>query len=255
MPQRGYLWQRDWTPAVSRAFTEASQRMEAVVLLGAEIEWDERRPRVVRANIAWEKVTRPARSRFGSHPSRTPTRQRSRRLRKPRSRSWPKPSLIMSRWRNSSSITIAHKRSLPAIGHGCPGYGRPCSRRRLSLRLSPPGSTHGNSIGWPAKSTDTCSRSIPCRRRMPGAPCAIPRTRALGEAEAASCVALSPSRCRPTAARRVTMAPDKLLGVAMDSIQPAGRLGPDARVRGRRGRELAVLVREWRRPVHLSCAS
>ncbi len=33
--------------------------MEAVVLLGAEIEWDERRPRVVRANIAWEKVTSP----------------------------------------------------------------------------------------------------------------------------------------------------------------------------------------------------
>ncbi len=59
LPQRGYLWQRAWTPAVSRALTEAHQHLNSVVLLGAEIEWDEGQPRVVRANIAWEQVTSP----------------------------------------------------------------------------------------------------------------------------------------------------------------------------------------------------
>ena len=56
LPQRGYLWQRDWTPAVTAALTEAQQKMQGVVLLGVEVEWVEKRPCVVRANIAWERV-------------------------------------------------------------------------------------------------------------------------------------------------------------------------------------------------------
>jgi hypothetical protein len=58
LPQRGYLWQRDWTPAVDNALVEAKQHFGGVVLLGAEIEWSGQTPRVVRANIDWEEVRR-----------------------------------------------------------------------------------------------------------------------------------------------------------------------------------------------------
>lgn len=56
LPQRGYLWQRDWTSAVEDALTAAQENLQGVVLLGAEIEWLGGKPRVVRANVAWEKV-------------------------------------------------------------------------------------------------------------------------------------------------------------------------------------------------------
>ncbi|MEO7167465.1 MAG: hypothetical protein ABI016_10565, partial [Chthoniobacterales bacterium] len=46
LPQRGYLWQRNWTPAVAAAFSTARKHLQGVVLLGAEIEWAEGRPRV-----------------------------------------------------------------------------------------------------------------------------------------------------------------------------------------------------------------
>jgi hypothetical protein len=56
LPQRGYLWQRQWTPAVAAAFQQADERLDGVVSLGAEVEWSGRQARVVRANIAWEKL-------------------------------------------------------------------------------------------------------------------------------------------------------------------------------------------------------
>ena len=56
LTQRGYLWQREWTPAVIDAAVEADRRMDGVVILGAEILWEGGRPRVVRANIRWEAV-------------------------------------------------------------------------------------------------------------------------------------------------------------------------------------------------------
>jgi hypothetical protein len=39
LPQRGYLWQRNWTSAVIDSLTEADRRMDGVVILGAEIVW------------------------------------------------------------------------------------------------------------------------------------------------------------------------------------------------------------------------
>ena len=33
--QRGYLWQRDWTPAVAAAVTGADRQMDGVVVLAA----------------------------------------------------------------------------------------------------------------------------------------------------------------------------------------------------------------------------
>ena len=56
LPQRGYLWQRDWTAAVNDAVLEAQKRMDGVVVLGAEIGWAGKKPEVVRANINWETL-------------------------------------------------------------------------------------------------------------------------------------------------------------------------------------------------------
>ena len=57
MPQRGYLWQRDWTPAVADAASEADRRMDGLVLLGAEILWDAGgKPRVIAADVPWAAV-------------------------------------------------------------------------------------------------------------------------------------------------------------------------------------------------------
>ncbi len=54
--QRGYLWQRDWTPAVGDAASEADRRLDGLVLLGAEIVWENGKPRVIAANIPWAAV-------------------------------------------------------------------------------------------------------------------------------------------------------------------------------------------------------
>ena len=58
LQQRGYLWQRDWTPAVVDALGEASRRMNGVVILGAEINLAGKQPAVVKATIDWDAVKR-----------------------------------------------------------------------------------------------------------------------------------------------------------------------------------------------------
>ena len=60
LPQRGYLWQREWTPAVIDAFKETQKRMDGIVLLGAEIDWIGNKANVVRATIDWKTVKRGA---------------------------------------------------------------------------------------------------------------------------------------------------------------------------------------------------
>ena len=54
--QRGYLWQREWTPAVVAAITDAENKMDGVVILGAEIHWTGKTPQIIRANIPWEAL-------------------------------------------------------------------------------------------------------------------------------------------------------------------------------------------------------
>jgi hypothetical protein len=51
--QRGYLWQRDWTAAVVDAVVEADRHMDGLVVLGAEIQWTSGKPDPVRATISW----------------------------------------------------------------------------------------------------------------------------------------------------------------------------------------------------------
>jgi len=60
LPQRAYLWQREWTPAVIDAFKETQTRMDGIVLLGAEINWSGKKAEVVRATIDWKTVKREA---------------------------------------------------------------------------------------------------------------------------------------------------------------------------------------------------
>ncbi len=56
LSQRGYLWQRDWTPAVAAAVTAADRQMDGVVVLGAEIQWNAGRPSPIRANLSWQTL-------------------------------------------------------------------------------------------------------------------------------------------------------------------------------------------------------
>jgi hypothetical protein len=56
LPQRGYLWQRDWTPAVLDSVVEAERRLDGLILLGAEIGWIGKKPALVRANIDWQML-------------------------------------------------------------------------------------------------------------------------------------------------------------------------------------------------------
>src|SRR5579862_8330659 len=54
VPQRGYLWQRDWTPSVAEAVIEADRRLDGVVILGAEIGWSGTSIRTIRTSVDWK---------------------------------------------------------------------------------------------------------------------------------------------------------------------------------------------------------
>lgn len=56
LTQRGYLWQRSWTPAVECAVAEADKRMDGLVVLGAEIQWNDGVPHVIRTSIQWDAL-------------------------------------------------------------------------------------------------------------------------------------------------------------------------------------------------------
>ena len=58
LPQRGYIWQREWTLAVVDALGEADRRMDGVVILGAEINLAGKKPEIAKATIDWDAVKR-----------------------------------------------------------------------------------------------------------------------------------------------------------------------------------------------------
>ena len=58
LPQRGYIWQREWTSAVIDSLRETQRRMNGVVLLGAEINFSAKSPEIAKASIDWEAVRR-----------------------------------------------------------------------------------------------------------------------------------------------------------------------------------------------------
>src|SRR5947207_992096 len=58
LPQRGYVWQRAWTPAVIDSITEAQERMAGLVILGGEIIGGQKQPEFIRATINWDSLER-----------------------------------------------------------------------------------------------------------------------------------------------------------------------------------------------------
>jgi Protein of unknown function (DUF3142) len=54
LTQRGYLWQRAWNSAVADALTQAGNRLDGVVILGAEILWSGRVPQTIWTTIDWQ---------------------------------------------------------------------------------------------------------------------------------------------------------------------------------------------------------
>jgi len=58
VPQRGYIWQREWTPAVIDSLRQSKPRMSGVVLLGAEINFGDKGPEIFKPSIDWDAVQR-----------------------------------------------------------------------------------------------------------------------------------------------------------------------------------------------------
>lgn len=56
--QIGYLWRRDWSPAVVEAVSQAEARTDGIVVLGAEIVWAGGKPQVIDASIDWNRLSR-----------------------------------------------------------------------------------------------------------------------------------------------------------------------------------------------------
>lgn len=59
IPQSAYVWQRDWTSAVSRSITAHSQSFETLALLAGQVEWNDTSPtpKIVRPAIDWPALS------------------------------------------------------------------------------------------------------------------------------------------------------------------------------------------------------
>src|SRR6478735_7057172 len=53
LPQRAYVWQRDWSAPVIESLREAHDTLDGCVVLAAEVEWRDGKPRVVRPAVDW----------------------------------------------------------------------------------------------------------------------------------------------------------------------------------------------------------
>jgi hypothetical protein len=58
LPQRAYVWQRDWNPRVTEAVARSQDRLAGCVVLACEIEWDHGQPRPVRPSVNWASLGR-----------------------------------------------------------------------------------------------------------------------------------------------------------------------------------------------------
>ena len=54
--QRVYVWQRQWTSAVSDAVVASEKQLDGVVALGAELEWSDAIARPIESNIDWNAL-------------------------------------------------------------------------------------------------------------------------------------------------------------------------------------------------------
>ena len=56
LPQRAYIWQRDWSAPVGESLKQAPDTLAGVVVLAAEVEWRDRKPRAIRPDVSWETL-------------------------------------------------------------------------------------------------------------------------------------------------------------------------------------------------------
>lgn len=56
LPQRAYVWQRDWNAPVARSLQEGRDVLAGCVVLGAEVEWRNGSPVPIRPKIDWEAL-------------------------------------------------------------------------------------------------------------------------------------------------------------------------------------------------------
>jgi hypothetical protein len=56
IPHEAYVWQRGWTSGVREAVAGAAPTLGALVALGAEVAWDDGKPRVVRVRVSHEAL-------------------------------------------------------------------------------------------------------------------------------------------------------------------------------------------------------
>ncbi len=56
LPQRAYVWQREWTPAVSEAVKQAPPKLAGLVVFGADVGWREGKPRTLRCTLDWKTL-------------------------------------------------------------------------------------------------------------------------------------------------------------------------------------------------------
>lgn len=56
LPQRAYVWQRDWNAPVARSLQDGKDVLSGCVVLGAEVEWRNGSPVPIRPKIDWEAL-------------------------------------------------------------------------------------------------------------------------------------------------------------------------------------------------------
>ncbi len=56
LPQRAYVWQRDWNPAVAQSLLVAADVLAGAVVLATEVEWRDGKPRPIRPDVDWESL-------------------------------------------------------------------------------------------------------------------------------------------------------------------------------------------------------
>lgn len=54
--QRAYVWQREWTPAVSAATAQAAPKLDGLVVFGVDVSWREGRPRPLQCTVDWQSL-------------------------------------------------------------------------------------------------------------------------------------------------------------------------------------------------------
>jgi len=259
IPQRGYLWQREWTPAVEKAFVEAQDRLDGVIILGGEITWTDATPHFLKSSIRWDAVAQSAKP-IGLAVRVAPF---------PGGFNETNAKFIIEVGRKLLSEAAEHQATISEFQ-----LDYDCSQKNLAAYR-----TFLHSLGQVVRPTRFTITTLPAWLNEPEFPRlidevdgyvlqvhSVPAVRKSGNA----------ALCDPEMAKSWTKkaarfgrsfsvalptyrclggydANGKLLGVAMDSVQPAWPGGTRVLEVGANADELAQLVRDWKHARPTSC--